>query len=392
MPFITQGKTNWKFLLIVIILAIIVGGGALWYAGRPEKPYQSVKIQKTEVKSNQEQSCFDSGGVVLTSLCCKSSNYFPNSCIIGACGCSIDDSHMIKTCECGTGKCFDGEKCITTETKVEKETIEKICSYNPVHDYPIQEGSDFRAKNRSCAILIKEKNGYIVEVNGVKSRVYPDIELESYQASFSPDGKHFAFTVSRILENGISKKVEEFLVVDNIEGPVYHRVDDPEYSPDGLHFGYCAEEEGKYFKIIDGEKEEITKDDYLYKCDHLFPTATDLPRDTSPDGQYRVEIDRPCSLMQECEVKVSLIHIPTGEVKYNTSMGYSISHFIFSSDSKHLAFIYDLWPRQSVVIDGKSISDDYDEIFNLSFSNDNRFIKYNARLYHDIYYIVQALN
>jgi len=30
MPFITQGKTNWKFLLIVIILAIIVGGGSLW--------------------------------------------------------------------------------------------------------------------------------------------------------------------------------------------------------------------------------------------------------------------------------------------------------------------------------------------------------------------------
>ena len=29
MPFITQGKTNWKFLLIVIISAVIVGGGIL---------------------------------------------------------------------------------------------------------------------------------------------------------------------------------------------------------------------------------------------------------------------------------------------------------------------------------------------------------------------------
>jgi hypothetical protein len=48
MPFITQGKTNWRFIVLVIILAIIVGGGALWYAKRPEQPYQLVEIKKTE--------------------------------------------------------------------------------------------------------------------------------------------------------------------------------------------------------------------------------------------------------------------------------------------------------------------------------------------------------
>ncbi len=31
MPFFTQGKTNWKYILIVVILAIIVGGGILSY-------------------------------------------------------------------------------------------------------------------------------------------------------------------------------------------------------------------------------------------------------------------------------------------------------------------------------------------------------------------------
>ncbi len=40
MPFITKGKTNWKFLLIVVILAIIVGGGILgfqyWWVPRQE--------------------------------------------------------------------------------------------------------------------------------------------------------------------------------------------------------------------------------------------------------------------------------------------------------------------------------------------------------------------
>jgi len=31
MPFLTQGKTNWKFILILLVLAIIVGGGILGY-------------------------------------------------------------------------------------------------------------------------------------------------------------------------------------------------------------------------------------------------------------------------------------------------------------------------------------------------------------------------
>lgn len=39
MPFITQGKTNWKFLLIIIIFAVIVGGGIFgyqWWSAKKE--------------------------------------------------------------------------------------------------------------------------------------------------------------------------------------------------------------------------------------------------------------------------------------------------------------------------------------------------------------------
>ena len=52
MPFITQGKTNWKFLLIIIILAIIVGAGALWYAKRTEQPYQPIETKKPETSKS----------------------------------------------------------------------------------------------------------------------------------------------------------------------------------------------------------------------------------------------------------------------------------------------------------------------------------------------------
>jgi len=48
MPFITQGKTNWKFLLITIVLAIIVGVGALWCSTKKEQPYQPPQIKKPE--------------------------------------------------------------------------------------------------------------------------------------------------------------------------------------------------------------------------------------------------------------------------------------------------------------------------------------------------------
>jgi len=50
MPFITQGKTNWKFLLIVIILAIVVGGGVFawqyWWVPKEEVKAPEVKAPK----------------------------------------------------------------------------------------------------------------------------------------------------------------------------------------------------------------------------------------------------------------------------------------------------------------------------------------------------------
>jgi len=36
MPFLTQGKTNWKFVGIVLILAVIIGGGFLFWQWSPE--------------------------------------------------------------------------------------------------------------------------------------------------------------------------------------------------------------------------------------------------------------------------------------------------------------------------------------------------------------------
>lgn len=51
MSFLTQGKTNWKFLAIIAVLAVIVGGGILWCQRTSEQFYQSPEKTIIEDKS-----------------------------------------------------------------------------------------------------------------------------------------------------------------------------------------------------------------------------------------------------------------------------------------------------------------------------------------------------
>ena len=63
-------------------------------------------------KTAEEQACIDSGGTVERGMCCLAVSDFPNLCLIGACGCSPEDSHEVKICNCGEGRCFDGNTCV----------------------------------------------------------------------------------------------------------------------------------------------------------------------------------------------------------------------------------------------------------------------------------------
>jgi len=120
MPFITQGKTNVKYLLIVALVAAIAGGIIFSARNSCYKDIVNlnnfVEIKVPEKKSAQEQGCIDSRGTASVSQCCKSVGDFPNSCLVGACSCSSDNSYQVKVCNCEEGKCFDGEKCSPIET------------------------------------------------------------------------------------------------------------------------------------------------------------------------------------------------------------------------------------------------------------------------------------
>jgi hypothetical protein len=67
--------------------------------------------ETTPEEAVREYNCAMSGGSIKDSLCCKSASDFPNSCLIGACGCSPGNSHEVKVCDCGIDKCFDGRDC-----------------------------------------------------------------------------------------------------------------------------------------------------------------------------------------------------------------------------------------------------------------------------------------
>ena len=75
----------------------------------------SKAIEKVGGKTKKEKSCLNSGGTPTTALCCQTTSDFPNTCLIGACGCSSANSHQVKVCDCGEGKCFNGNECIVSE-------------------------------------------------------------------------------------------------------------------------------------------------------------------------------------------------------------------------------------------------------------------------------------
>jgi len=94
-----------KTIIAIVIIIVIVGLG-YWI-------YQST-ITPEEL-SEKEQACVNSGGQVSTSLCCKATGDFPNLCLIGPCGCSPDNSHQVKICDCGLDECFNGSECVSLD-------------------------------------------------------------------------------------------------------------------------------------------------------------------------------------------------------------------------------------------------------------------------------------
>jgi hypothetical protein len=97
-------------VIAVMVAAVLLAGCAQEQPQGNKTPTNGTGDNIT-TPSAEELACTTSGGTVQTSECCLSSGDFPNMCMIGACGCSLENSHNVKKCICGEGKCWNGTTC-----------------------------------------------------------------------------------------------------------------------------------------------------------------------------------------------------------------------------------------------------------------------------------------
>jgi hypothetical protein len=69
----------------------------------------------SSVGCTPEAKCRLSGGKVTTAMCCESTGDFPDNCAVGACGCAPESSHEVRICDCGEGRCFNGDTCVVLQ-------------------------------------------------------------------------------------------------------------------------------------------------------------------------------------------------------------------------------------------------------------------------------------
>ena len=113
----SSNKIIIPIIIIFLLIAFAISFYRYWWLPRE-------RVKKEIPVDSQEMGCINSGGTVSTSLCCEGVDDFPTTCAIGACGCPPEDSHEVKTCNCGPDKCFDGSKCVSmTIIENEKEEV-----------------------------------------------------------------------------------------------------------------------------------------------------------------------------------------------------------------------------------------------------------------------------
>lgn len=67
----------------------------------------AIDAEKKDAAVDPATLCTSTGGMVSTSLCCKSAGDFPDTCKVGACGCAPTSSHTVQSCLCPLNDCFD---------------------------------------------------------------------------------------------------------------------------------------------------------------------------------------------------------------------------------------------------------------------------------------------
>ena len=108
-----------KVFLVILFLGLLA---IVFIAGCTQQPEEDIE------EEFMKNMCEGAGGVVETELCCQSVNNYPNTCLIGACGCPPQGSHEVFVCDCGEGRCWNGEDCVSVEMPQEQTECTAVMS------------------------------------------------------------------------------------------------------------------------------------------------------------------------------------------------------------------------------------------------------------------------
>jgi len=429
MPFVTQGKTNWKFLLIVIILAVIVGGVALSYRyWFPSKEVETSKTKPSEektIKATEEKICSfpqeildyseksigwrkdqhyqvrDKNCLFLSpNIIVFNTQVVYNSQVDKQYGCVDDFSGKISP----DGKHFayiaikDGSVDFNDKCKGSKYVAVLDNQAGKIYD-DIGDLT-FSPDSQHFAYVAKNEAKYSIVLDNKEDKSYNDV----YGPVFSPDSQKLAFVAREsgqlgkyfvVFDGQIGKKYDHigelifssdnqhfafvacegiqqkkcFPVIDGQEGKKYDNlIYYLTFSPDSQHFAYVAKIGDKYFTVLDGQEGKKYSDvRYLV----FSPDSNQFAYSAIQEGKHFVVLDN-----QEMEKKYS-------DYVYKTTL---------SSDAKHIAYaacegIYNCF----IVLDNQE-GKKYSGFWDLAFSSDNQFLTYGALSGNDIYYITQSVN
>jgi Tol biopolymer transport system component len=223
----------------------------------------------------------------------------------------------------------------------------------------------FSQDGHHIAYEAKKDNKWLVVRDSQEGQNYDSID----SLTFSPDGNRIAYKARKI--NGYIKifysktpvpNYLHFVVIDNQEGPKYHRIEDLRFSPDGKHLAYVAYRDYDHsIIVVDGEEKGSWYDDILY---YIF----------SPDGKriaYYARKDNNMLLVVDGQESQKYF--------YDTSI-LEDCKFNFSPDSKHLAYIANRDLFHSVlIVDGQEKGLEYDSVYDFTFSSDGKRMAYAGR-------------
>jgi len=297
----------------------------------------------------------------------------------------------------------------------------------------------YSPNNRDLAYISTTEKGLTLVFNGIKSRLYNDIDYNSIV--FSKDGKKIYYTASLnnkkfIVEDNkeglpfddvgfpvlssddkrlayrAMNGINSYAVVDGKISPPYEKTGAIIFSNEGKHYAFQAMLNGKHIVVLDGKPSE------KYEFVHTLCFSPDGERlayafeatEKGKDGfNHYVSLDGKRSELYETVVEESFKFSPDSKIMafeaeihdafFIVANNKESKHYsdvlqattVFSADNRRLAFAVEDDTKRFVVADNLE-GQVYQDILHLAFSPDGKRLIYSARLGNKELVVVDGKN